>query len=70
MAADETKIRGAMYTARQFDQSAPLDMVEMLAELENDRNQLEFADIRVIRQIGAKYADRLGYRDEWRPVVP
>lgn len=68
MAFDETKIRGAMYTARQMGApTAPSDMVEMLAQLEADRARLDTIDDLGLRELGLLYADRPGYLQEWRP---
>lgn len=67
MAADETKIRGAMYTSRQLDVAPPLQMIEMLSQLESDRERLDTMDDLGLREIGLLYADRDGYQDAWRP---
>lgn len=67
MAFDETKIRGAMYTARQLDVAPTLEMIEMLSQLERDRSRLDTMDDLGLREIGLLYADRDGYLEEWRP---
>lgn len=67
MAADETKIRGAMYTARQLDVAPSLEMIEMLSQLESDRARLDTVDDLGLREIGLLYADCEGYQESWRP---
>jgi hypothetical protein len=67
--AEETRLLAAIYLAREGDPEHAAMVYaakRKIRSIEYDRTLLDANDVEVMRQIAVRYADRPGYRTEWR----